>query len=134
MIKGNFRLLSHDAGADGGPLRVGLTDALLCSHRDVQLLVLAEEHDSDRVFLLAKVVLVLHANNGAFRVNATHVLTCHELLLSIWRARCRQSEADRTLGAHTLTRTLFMSHVLINRVRNQRYQSKSVRYKLVMQG
>ena len=52
------RLLAHSTGRHWRPLRVHLSNAFLGNHSQVELLVFAEHHESDRVSFLGIILVV----------------------------------------------------------------------------
>ena len=59
FINANDWLFTHDAGRDWRPLGMSLSDSLLGNHREIQLLILTQHHQTDWVVLSAIVTLVL---------------------------------------------------------------------------
>lgn len=133
MINLNERLLAHDASGDWRPLSVRLAYTLLGHHGDVELLVATQEHDRDRVLLVAVVVFVLHGDDHCVRVHCSDVLRSDEDLVSVWWTCHLQTIVDRTFCTHALASTLFGSDKAVDLFTDQWNQAESVRDELIVQ-
>ena len=132
IIDIDLGLLSHSTGGDRGPLSVNLADTLLCDHRQLYLLVLAEHHEADRVFLVALVVFIQDRNHGRVHVNRYDMLGGHLLPISVTAAGHIHSEVDGALGTHPGAGTLLTRHKAVDLLGDERYKAESVGKKLVM--
>ena len=83
LVESHYGLLAHGAGGHWRPLRVNLADALLGNHSQVKLLVLAEHHDPDRVFLVALVVHIRHWDGWVVKVTRCDAFARHFRLVTV---------------------------------------------------
>lgn len=74
LVDANDWLLTHGTGGDRRPLRMRLANTLLCNHGKVELLVLAEHHEPDRVALLPILFVVDDRDDSAIDVASDDVL------------------------------------------------------------
>lgn len=109
-----------------------LSNAFLGNHSQVELLVFAEHHESDRVSLLSIILVVNDRLDSRLHVAPCDVLRCHFVPVAVSVAKLVHLEVHGALWTHLVACTLLTGQELIDVFTNQRDESKTVRKELIM--
>lgn len=126
MIKSHDWFFVHNAGSNWAPLCVRPTDAFASNHSEVQLLRLAQLHNSNRHGLSCLWVDETYWLHRAIRALSGYVCRSNFVQVQIF-VNNKKSQIDGALfAASTTTLALSMKVVIVNVQTDKRYEPASM--------